>query len=331
MRTFALHALRSPLRWPLAFALAVAGGAHIPVTGEHLREAPYMGWLFVVLAAACAFLAVAALLHDAAAVYVLSIITCGAAVLGYAATRLIAFPMLADDVGNWLEPLGIVSIVSEGIAAAVAVLALGLSRRHCDVACQRRHPGRGRRLHQAGAARGALRGRIGAGGARSGRLRRVRSSRRIGVRRDVDAHVRRFVVGVGHGFADARRGQSAMMIHIASDGVEAPGAVEPAATISVMNMTREPMTITADSGAFEVQTAPARRRRSPRRARQAAMPSTATSTPQCAACWLSAADAARSPARILSALAKSPAGKQRNDESARIRPPSISTAAPNPF
>jgi hypothetical protein len=32
--------------------------------------------------------------------------------------------MLADDVGNWLEPLGVVSIVSESIAVAAALVAL---------------------------------------------------------------------------------------------------------------------------------------------------------------------------------------------------------------
>jgi hypothetical protein len=26
----------------------------------------------------------------------------------------VAFPALADDVGNWLEPLGLVSLIAEG-------------------------------------------------------------------------------------------------------------------------------------------------------------------------------------------------------------------------
>jgi len=32
--------------------------------------------------------------------------------------------MLADDVGNWLEPLGVVSICSESLAVAAAIAAL---------------------------------------------------------------------------------------------------------------------------------------------------------------------------------------------------------------
>jgi len=114
---------RAP-RFVLAAAAGVAALAHVPVIGPHLEEAPYMGVLFVVLTAACAFLGGAALVRGGHAVYLLTVLTCGLAVLGYAATRLVAFPMLADDVGNWLEPLGVVSIVSESIAVVAAVVAL---------------------------------------------------------------------------------------------------------------------------------------------------------------------------------------------------------------
>ena len=87
-----------------------------------------MGVLFIVLTAACAFLAVAALVRGGRAVSALTVLTCGLAVLGYAATRLVAFPMLADDVGNWLEPLGVVSVVSESVAVAAAVIGLRRTR-----------------------------------------------------------------------------------------------------------------------------------------------------------------------------------------------------------
>jgi hypothetical protein len=46
----------------------------------------------------------------------------------YAATRLVAFPQLADDVGNWLEPLGVVSVLSE-LAVVVLGLRLALAER----------------------------------------------------------------------------------------------------------------------------------------------------------------------------------------------------------
>jgi hypothetical protein len=111
----------SDWRWVLAAAALISAAAHVPVIGPHLREAPYMGALFVVLTVACTLLAGAAVAHDSTAVYVLSMLTCGLAVLGYAATRLVAFPELGDDVGNWLEPLGIVSVLAESISVVAAV------------------------------------------------------------------------------------------------------------------------------------------------------------------------------------------------------------------
>ena len=125
----ALRPLRSRLRWLTVPAIAVAAAAHIPVTPEHLHEAPYMGVLFIVLTAACAALGLTLLVRDAAAVYALAVLTCGLAILGYAATRLVAFPMLGDDVGNWLEPLGVVSVLSEAAVVVSAVVALARADR----------------------------------------------------------------------------------------------------------------------------------------------------------------------------------------------------------
>ncbi|MEP6852905.1 MAG: hypothetical protein ABJA87_09645 [bacterium] len=114
------------------FALALArhwrgdagrGGSH-PRDPPHLRDAPYMGEEFAVLNVACLLLALAAFLCDSAAVYSLTIVTCGLALAGYAATRLIAFPQLANDVGHWLEPLGVLSILAETIAVLTAAAAL---------------------------------------------------------------------------------------------------------------------------------------------------------------------------------------------------------------
>lgn len=117
-------ARRSSWRWPLALAAAIACIAHIPVIGPHLSEAPYMGEEFIVLTVACGLLAIAAVLCDSAAVYALVTLTCGLALIGYLATRLVAFPQLSDDVGNWFEPLGVVSVLAE--IAAVAAATCGL-------------------------------------------------------------------------------------------------------------------------------------------------------------------------------------------------------------
>jgi hypothetical protein len=50
------------------------------------------------------------------------------AAVAYAVSRTIGLPMMADDVGNWLEPLGIVSVVTESAVSALAVVALRRGR-----------------------------------------------------------------------------------------------------------------------------------------------------------------------------------------------------------
>jgi hypothetical protein len=61
-------------------------------------------------------------------VYLAAATICGLTIIGYAATRLVPFPMLADDVGNWLEPLGVVSIVAETVVVGSSIAALRCRR-----------------------------------------------------------------------------------------------------------------------------------------------------------------------------------------------------------
>lgn len=128
VRSFAMRPLHSPVRPVLVVAAVVVAAAHVPVIAPHLDEAPYMGALFIVLTVGCLAIGLAALIRDSAAVYALAVLTCGLAVAGYAATRVVAFPRLADDVGNWLEPLGVVSVLSEALVIATAVTALRRDR-----------------------------------------------------------------------------------------------------------------------------------------------------------------------------------------------------------
>jgi hypothetical protein len=116
--------LRYRARWALVIAVVIGALAHLPVVAEHLRDAPYMGEEFIVLIVACLLIAVACLVCDSVAVYALTVLTCGLAVVGYILTRLVAFPELGDDVGDWLEPLGVVSVLAESAAVGIAAAAL---------------------------------------------------------------------------------------------------------------------------------------------------------------------------------------------------------------
>lgn len=109
----------SRLRFPAALLALVAGLAHVPVTPEHLNEAPYIGVSFIALTVVCALSFAALLLSDSAAVWLVIGVTCGLAVVAYVVSRTVGLPLMGDDVGNWLETLGVVSVTTE---TGVAVL-----------------------------------------------------------------------------------------------------------------------------------------------------------------------------------------------------------------
>ncbi|MEE4545130.1 hypothetical protein V2S66_24570 [Streptomyces sp. V4-01] len=119
------------LRLLLAVLLLGSGAAHLPVMEEHLREAAWMGSLFAAFAVATAALAAAVALSGRREPVAWAGALCVLALLAYAATRLFAFPQLSDDVGDWAEPWGIVSVVLEVYAAALAFL-IGYRARERD-------------------------------------------------------------------------------------------------------------------------------------------------------------------------------------------------------
>lgn len=124
-----LTAVWSLWRYPAALLAVVAGFAHVPVTPEHLNEAPYIGVLFIVLTTVCVVLAAGLLIADSPVVWAALGGTCLLAVIAFVLSRTIGLPQMADDVGNWSETLGVVSVVTESAVVVFSVLALRKSRR----------------------------------------------------------------------------------------------------------------------------------------------------------------------------------------------------------
>ena len=53
---------------------------------------------------------------------------CLLAVTAFLASRTVGLPQLADDVGNWTEPLGFPALVSESLVVALAAAHLTRAR-----------------------------------------------------------------------------------------------------------------------------------------------------------------------------------------------------------
>jgi manganese oxidase len=109
-------------RFPALAACVIAAVAHVPVTPEHLAEVPYLGALFLALEAACLGLAVLLVLRPQRVVLLGTAALGAAAVAAYVVSRSIGLPAAADDVGDWWEPLGVLSV-----AAETAMVVFGLA------------------------------------------------------------------------------------------------------------------------------------------------------------------------------------------------------------
>jgi len=111
----------STLRSCAAVLLTATAAIHIPLIPQHIDEAPYIGWSFVGLVATCSVLAVSILLRDSRAVWLASAVVSGGALVAYVLSRSVGLPQIGDDVGDWLNPLGVAALATE---SATVVLAL---------------------------------------------------------------------------------------------------------------------------------------------------------------------------------------------------------------
>lgn len=124
VRGFLTTPLDSEDRWLGALALVVTAATHIPLIKMHLEEAPYIGWLFILLSVASLALALLIVIADSKAVWLAGGVVAFAAVLAFFASRTIGLPQISDDIGNWTEALSYPAVAAEAIAAAVAYVAL---------------------------------------------------------------------------------------------------------------------------------------------------------------------------------------------------------------
>jgi hypothetical protein len=106
--------------------LLATAGTHIPLVRMHLDEAPYIGVLFILLSAVSIVLAVGVAVWDTRLMWLATGVVGALAVVAFFASRTVGLPQIGDDVGNWTEPLGLLSILSEAAVVAVAELWLRL-------------------------------------------------------------------------------------------------------------------------------------------------------------------------------------------------------------
>lgn len=110
--------------WIGLIVLAGIGWVHYKDIPGKLGETPYLGWMYILLVAGCAA-AGAWLLSDRwRSGYVLGALISVGALVGYSLTRSTGLPGARGDVGNWAEPVGVVSLLLEALFVVLAILQL---------------------------------------------------------------------------------------------------------------------------------------------------------------------------------------------------------------
>jgi hypothetical protein len=107
-----------------AIGLMAIGVIHVLEIQGQLGGAAWLTAGFVLLGLAAPVVGLWLLASPSPAAWQVSAVLCVAAFAGYVLTRSVPVPGDKGDVGNWLEPLGIVALMTEGIVTILAVIVL---------------------------------------------------------------------------------------------------------------------------------------------------------------------------------------------------------------
>jgi hypothetical protein len=113
-----------------AAVIGLAGIAliHLLELQGKLAEVPYLGVGYIGLIIG-SIIAGALLVHGNSRLgWLLAGGAALATLIGFSLTRTVGLPQSSDDIGNWLEPMGLASIFIEGIVVALAGYALATTR-----------------------------------------------------------------------------------------------------------------------------------------------------------------------------------------------------------
>lgn len=94
-----------------------------------LKEPEYVQTLYYLLEVAGVVASALLLTKHAERAWVLSLGVAAGPIIGYVLSRGPGLPDYSDDIGNWTEPIGVLSLVVEGALVMLAATILAASRR----------------------------------------------------------------------------------------------------------------------------------------------------------------------------------------------------------
>jgi hypothetical protein len=89
-----------------------------------------MFWMYMALIAGCLVTAAAVLLHRSRVSLLAAAGLAATVIAGYVVDRTVGMPNASGDIGNWIEPLGLSSLVVEGFVVALGLGGFLAARRN---------------------------------------------------------------------------------------------------------------------------------------------------------------------------------------------------------
>ena len=116
-------------RITVALSLAVVASMHILDLPGKFAETPYLAIAYIGLIIASAVTIERVLVVGTRLDFLAAAALSALVIVGFIINRTVGMPMATGDIGNWLEPLGLLSLVVEGFVIWQALVAVALHRR----------------------------------------------------------------------------------------------------------------------------------------------------------------------------------------------------------
>jgi hypothetical protein len=109
----------------VATILGLAGIAviHLLDLPGKFAETPYLGWAYLAMILACAILIERIATNPKNTDYLAAAVVAASVLAGFVVNRTVGMPGATDDIGNWLEPLGFLSLFVEAFTVWQALAA----------------------------------------------------------------------------------------------------------------------------------------------------------------------------------------------------------------
>ena len=116
---------------PRAAAVVALGGValiHLLELQTKLKEVPYIGVGYIFLVVSCVIAASMLVHRNSRLGWMIAGGVALATLIGFSLTRTVGLPQSRNDIGNWLEPMGLAALFVEACVVMLAGYGLGISR-----------------------------------------------------------------------------------------------------------------------------------------------------------------------------------------------------------